>query len=240
MTLESILEFSLIALTAYCGVGGIVALFLVVRSYNSVDASAKHGTWGFRLAVWPATIFFWPWLLWRFRAGYELPQIEENDRPARLRRRPLRAFKGLAVAIPLLAAAALFWREPTLRSLPAIPWSEANPQPWTEEFTLKETRVPSLPISIKMGRSRHEQRTVELTIQEALTSKALALYWSRFSQDTGLPVENYFLGVVQGPSTLRFALPQQKQTESASLGCLYFVSLANDQELFLPFPLEVK
>jgi len=47
-------------LTVYAGIGGVFAAVFLWRSVGRLDSAAEHGTWGFRVLVFPGVAALWP------------------------------------------------------------------------------------------------------------------------------------------------------------------------------------
>ena len=47
-------------LAIYVGVGAAFAALFVWRWVGRLDSAAEHGTWGFRVLVWPGVAALWP------------------------------------------------------------------------------------------------------------------------------------------------------------------------------------
>jgi hypothetical protein len=47
-------------LTVYAGIGGVFAAVFLWRSIGRLDSAAEHGTWGFRVLVFPGVVALWP------------------------------------------------------------------------------------------------------------------------------------------------------------------------------------
>jgi len=68
----------LILLAAYLACGFVFAIPFVLTGVKRIDPHAVHGSWGFRILIFPGTIFLWPLLARRWFSGAsELP--EQND-----------------------------------------------------------------------------------------------------------------------------------------------------------------
>lgn len=77
-----IVEVSLAGVGLYLLSGFAFAIPFVLVGVGKIDPHAARGSWGFRLLIIPGTLFFWPWLAWRWmKGGYEPP--DENN-PLRL------------------------------------------------------------------------------------------------------------------------------------------------------------
>ena len=46
--------------TIYATIGGVFAAVFLWRWVGRLDSSAEHGTWGFRVLVFPGVVAFWP------------------------------------------------------------------------------------------------------------------------------------------------------------------------------------
>ncbi len=78
MTSELVALWIVRLLALYAGIGFLFALAFLARGVARVDAGAAGATFGFRLAVMPATIALWPWLLRRWRRAAGSPPVESN------------------------------------------------------------------------------------------------------------------------------------------------------------------
>jgi hypothetical protein len=58
-------QFLVQALTLYVGVGAAFAVMFLWRWVGRLDPAAEHGTWGFRVLVFPGVAMFWPLFLVR-------------------------------------------------------------------------------------------------------------------------------------------------------------------------------
>jgi hypothetical protein len=63
---ETIARALLIALATYAALGLGFALPFAARGVNRLDAAARTGSAGFRIAIVPGSIAFWPLLLRRW------------------------------------------------------------------------------------------------------------------------------------------------------------------------------
>ena len=68
----------LILLGVYLGCGLMFALPFVLFGVKKIDPHAAHGSWGFRLLIFPGTLVFWPLLLRRWMKGIHEPPEECN------------------------------------------------------------------------------------------------------------------------------------------------------------------
>jgi hypothetical protein len=67
---------SLFGLYLACGV--IFALPFVVLGVGRIDPHAIHGSWGFRVLIWPGTVLLWPLLAKRLAQGAHEPPVEKT------------------------------------------------------------------------------------------------------------------------------------------------------------------
>ena len=77
---EIIASWLLAAVGLYLAVGLAFALVFVSRGAQRVDPRAEDGTWGFRLAILPATTALWPILARRWLAGSPPPEEHNAHR----------------------------------------------------------------------------------------------------------------------------------------------------------------
>ena len=68
----------LILLGIYLACGFLFAIPYVLQGVKKVDPHAAHGSWGFRLLIFPGTLAFWPLLLRRWTKGVHAPPEECN------------------------------------------------------------------------------------------------------------------------------------------------------------------
>ena len=68
----------LILLGIYLAVGFFFAIAFVFTGVKKINPHAAHGSWGFRLLIFPGTIAFWPLLLRRWMKGISAPPEECN------------------------------------------------------------------------------------------------------------------------------------------------------------------
>ena len=59
-----------------CGL--LFAVPFVLLGVKKIDPHAAHGSWGFRLLIFPGAAAFWPVLLRRWRNGFRQPPEEHN------------------------------------------------------------------------------------------------------------------------------------------------------------------
>lgn len=63
---ESLAGALVTALALYTALGLAFGVAFVARGAGRLDASALHGSWGFRLMIFPASAALWPLLAWRW------------------------------------------------------------------------------------------------------------------------------------------------------------------------------
>ena len=68
----------LILLGLYLAGGFLFAVPFVFIGVKKIDPHAAHGSWGFRLLIFPGTLAFWPLLLRRWLKGISEPPEERN------------------------------------------------------------------------------------------------------------------------------------------------------------------
>lgn len=109
----TLLEISLIAALAYTGLGVVFAVLFQLRGLKRVDPAARGATPFFRLLITPGLIALWPvlagrWRIWARTGAFAL--APEKVAPRRLRSMHRLLVCLLAIAIPVLVGAALYWR----------------------------------------------------------------------------------------------------------------------------------
>jgi membrane protein implicated in regulation of membrane protease activity len=62
----------------YLVCGFLFAVAFVLLGVKRIDPHAAHGSWGFRLLIFPGTMAFWPLLLRRWLKGISEPPEERN------------------------------------------------------------------------------------------------------------------------------------------------------------------
>jgi hypothetical protein len=112
--LETVVKLLLALAGVYAGSGIVFALMFHLRGLRSVDHGAQGAGWFFRLLITPGIVVLWPLLAGRWRRFAQgsafAGAADAPVRPARLRALHALAWKLLAVLVPLLVAAALYWR----------------------------------------------------------------------------------------------------------------------------------
>jgi hypothetical protein len=117
---------TLLALSGiYLGCGAVFAVWFHCVGLKAMDAGTQGAGFGFRLLITPGVIALWP-LLWVKRVRQQrgnnlLGDPERPVAPEQLRRLHGLAFKLLAVLIPILVAAALWWRPPATTPREKLP-----------------------------------------------------------------------------------------------------------------------
>lgn len=65
-------------LTAYVVIGVVLGAAFVWRGVQHIDPSARDGTIGFRLLIFPGCVALWPLILQRWRSSKNTPPSECN------------------------------------------------------------------------------------------------------------------------------------------------------------------
>jgi len=206
----------------YLAVGCAFAVPFVLRWCGRLDPSAAHGNWGFRLVIFPGVAALWPILLRRLlKQGSPVPpDAEAAASAAFLRRLHGRAFRALAVIIPVLFVVALVTR----------------PDPQSSKIALQPAALPGdralsavngLPVQLSV-RGPGPGAQVELLVTAPLAEPMVALYWNPESGKETVGPDSVFLGSVWGPSKLVFPLPDRAPPGA---GNLVFLSLSGDQRV---------
>jgi hypothetical protein len=228
---EMLVEYLLTVLGAYLVAGVVVAVWVEVFALQQLDPVAAHGTWGFRVLIFPGLVLLWPVMLrkgWKARHHrYDSPDAERPVSPRRLRQAHGTAFGLLAVMLPLLLAGSLLWRRPEIFSIANSPSVNLAAVALPVEVALTQNQPGTLPLAISLWRDAGTQRQLEVAARTELSTPALALYWSAQPVGPSLPHDAVFLGGVWGPQTTRFALPENAATNS---GSLYFIALGESPE----------
>jgi hypothetical protein len=66
---ETVVSWGLVLVGAYLLAGILFALPFVLRGVKRIDPDAEHGSWGFRVLIFPGCVALWPLLVRRLRAG---------------------------------------------------------------------------------------------------------------------------------------------------------------------------
>ncbi|MDH3255369.1 MAG: hypothetical protein OEM62_10285 [Acidobacteriota bacterium] len=75
--METFAGWLLAALGIYVAAGALFAVAFVMGGVQRIDPQAEGGSWGFRLAILPASAALWPLLARRWLRG--LPPPEEHN-----------------------------------------------------------------------------------------------------------------------------------------------------------------
>jgi hypothetical protein len=221
----------------YAAVGAAFAIPFVFVWSGLLDAGAKAGTLGFRLAILPGAIALWPIVarktLRAIRVGTPPPPDPEQPvTPAVQRLIHGVAVISLPFVLPAVCALALFGRP--REQLQAA--GHLQPTPLPEIIPLARTMPEGLPISaILLTNGRRNQ--IELTVSRALDEPVVAVFWSRNEEPGGIPKDAIFLGSVWGPATLLFDLPPESRGPP---GVLTFIALAGEQRVLASLPLDAR
>jgi hypothetical protein len=73
-----IAEIFLTALALYLLCGFLFAIPFVLVGAGKIDPHAAHGSWGFRVLIFPGSVLFWPLLAKRWAKGLVEPPEEKN------------------------------------------------------------------------------------------------------------------------------------------------------------------
>ncbi len=79
---ETIAGWLMLALGVYAGLGLVFAVPFVLRGVGRIDPRARAGSRGFRLAILPGVVAFWPLLARRWAAGSPPPEERNPHRDA--------------------------------------------------------------------------------------------------------------------------------------------------------------
>lgn len=79
---EQMASWVVAALALYTAAGVVFAIPFVVRGVNRLDPVARESSWGFRVAIFPGAVAFWPLLLKRWLAGQTAPGERNAHRNA--------------------------------------------------------------------------------------------------------------------------------------------------------------
>jgi hypothetical protein len=203
MHIVPIVEYVLAGLAAYLAAGLIFAALFATRWAKRLDAQAGSGTWGFRMAIMPATAALWPILILRLtRDRRAAPEAERPLRPESLRVIQTGLFALIAIVVPLVAAVSLAVRQELAAESPT-----ARPEAAASDGRM-DPLGGGIPASVRFSQGE-ESRRVEITVEKALAWPAAAMFWSPSPVDSTLPREAVFLGPLWGPAHLNFQLPAE-------------------------------
>jgi hypothetical protein len=229
---ETLVDHLLAVLETYLVLGVVVAVWVEVFALQQLDPVAAHGTWGFRVLVFPGLVLLWPVMLckgWKARRHrYDSPDAEQPVSARRLRQTHGAAFGLLAVMLPLLFAGALLWRRPEISPIANSPSVNLAAVSLPVEVPLTQNQPGALPIGVSLWRDAGAQRQLEVATRAELSAPVVALYWSAQPAGPTLPHDAVFLGGVWGPQTMRFGLPEKA---AANSGSLYFIALGESPEI---------
>lgn len=77
--LHTVLAESFLALLAiYLSLGTLFAIPFVLVGVGKSDPHAAHGSWGFRVLIFPGSVFLWPLLARRWSSKMRNPPEENN------------------------------------------------------------------------------------------------------------------------------------------------------------------
>ncbi len=82
---QTVASWLVTVLGVYAGLGIVFAIPFVVKGAGRVDGSAREGTWGFRVLIFPGAVALWPLLAKRWASGLEEPPGERNPHRDRTR-----------------------------------------------------------------------------------------------------------------------------------------------------------
>jgi len=116
---ENLLTTLLEVAAIYVACGLVQAVLFLAFWLRSFDPSAAHGTWGFRLLIFPGLILLWPVILAVGLVVRTGETAEAPIRPESLRHYHAIAFLVLSILIPLFFALALSHRAPRVEDTPA-------------------------------------------------------------------------------------------------------------------------
>ena len=77
---ETIAGWLVTVLGIYAGAGLVFGAAFILRGAARVDPQADGGSWGFRLAILPGTVAFWPLLARRWARGGPPPEERSPHR----------------------------------------------------------------------------------------------------------------------------------------------------------------
>ena len=78
--METTASWLITALGIYLGAGVLFAIAFVTRGAQRIDPQADGASWGFRLAILPASAALWPLLIRRWMRGQPPPEEHNPHR----------------------------------------------------------------------------------------------------------------------------------------------------------------
>ena len=79
---EAIAGWLVVLLGVYALLGLLFAVAFVIRGAARIDPQAVGGSWGFRLAILPGVVAFWPLMARRWARGAPPPEERNPHRQA--------------------------------------------------------------------------------------------------------------------------------------------------------------
>ncbi|MBX7258330.1 MAG: hypothetical protein K1Y02_18345 [Candidatus Hydrogenedentes bacterium] len=112
--MERATEMGLVALAGYAGLGVLAAIALHARGLHRIDSATRGAGLWFRALITPGIVALWPFLLAKWRHAHRgetfIAPVEYPVRPESLRRMHGLVIHVLAVALPIVVAAAILTR----------------------------------------------------------------------------------------------------------------------------------
>ena len=69
-------------IVAYMALGFLFGIAFVIAGAKKIDPVARDGSWGFKLAILPASAALWPWMVARWIKGSPPPTEKNSHRNA--------------------------------------------------------------------------------------------------------------------------------------------------------------
>lgn len=112
--MEEFVGFAFALLGLYLALGVILLAPFHHSALPRIDESARDASWGFRVVVSPGLVALWPIILWKWNVarhgGHAHGRPDAPVSSHRIRRSQALLMKLIAIAVPLLVAAAIFSR----------------------------------------------------------------------------------------------------------------------------------